>query len=56
MKLKSFSTVIETVNKFEKAAYWVGEEIFKSYIWYGVNIQYVQITRTTQLRKQKQPN
>ena len=35
----------------EKTTYWMGEGIWKSYIWYGVNIQNILQPHTTQQQK-----
>ena len=38
-------------QRSEKAAYWVGEDLCKWYIWKGVNIQNIQRTHTAQHQK-----
>ena len=40
----------------ENAAYWTGENICKSYIWWRVSIQSIQITHTTQQHKKNPKN
>ena len=46
--------ILHSEGKYQqnkRAAYWMGEDICKWYVWKGANIQNTQITHTTHIKK-----
>ena len=48
--------ILHSEGKYQqnkRAAYWMGEDICKWYVWKGANIQNTQMTHTTHIKKKK---